>query len=96
MIEKAIAKEIVCSVTSETRRKNRLTYPTSASEAIVMPSCVAEIYAFKLLSSLSNLCALVFPDSANVSIRERRTPTNANSEATKNPLANTSRKTMRM
>jgi hypothetical protein len=51
------------------------------------------MYVFKLSSSPSSLRALEFPLAASISMRERRTPTSANSDATKKPFAKTRRKT---
>ena len=63
------------------------------SDARVIPSWQAERYAFRFCSSCINLLAARLPWFASVSIRDERTPTSANSAATKKPLAATSNKT---
>ena len=54
------------------------------------------VFGFSLPPQLKDPGAFVLPDSESVCMRERRTPTSENSEATKKPLAKTRRKTMTM
>src|SRR5687767_2613685 len=66
-----------------------------ASEASVIPNWHAERYALRFCSSPMTRFAERLPEATRVSMREARTPTKANSAATKNPFAATSRKTER-
>src|SRR6185295_11453628 len=65
----------------------------SPSEARVIPSWQADRYALRFCSNCINRLAVRLPWLASVSIRDERTPTKANSAATKKPLAATSNRT---
>src|SRR6185295_5883551 len=64
----------------------------NASEARVMPNCTAEMKTVGLSSRRSADRAFLLPAAARASRRARRTETRANSDATKYPFAETSRK----
>src|SRR5688572_5834390 len=98
MIAKAIKKEIECRQVSERRpasgpSKSRAIAGSpiqpSASEASVIPSWQADRYELRFLSKPKTRFALRLPAVASVSMREERTPTRANSAATKKPFAAT-------
>src|ERR1051325_1678867 len=65
----------------------------SASDAIVIPSWVAEMKSVGLLIKRNAACARRLPPAARASRRVRRTDTSANSAPTKNPFAPTNNKT---
>ena len=102
---KAIVKEIVCSTASETRPRSGTSskwaitgspiHP-SASEASVMPRLCRRDVGVEVIDLPQQALARRSPLSASAAMRERRTPTSANSKQTKNPFAKTSRKTKRI
>src|ERR1700752_2717025 len=102
MIENAIKNAIECRHQSERRpasgpSKSRAMAGSPiqprASDASVIPSWQEERNELRLLSNSNNHFPLRLPAAASVSIREERTPTSANSAATKKPFAATSSKT---
>src|SRR6185503_549205 len=101
MIIKPMVKAMMCRCVSEnpdngpssSRAIAGSPIAPSASEASVIPSWQADKYALRFWSRFSSRFAARLPEAARVSMREERTPTRANSAATKKPLAATSNRT---